>query len=242
MVSEAQPPREQVKESPLVKRILEEVEANLKNEQFGVEKLADNLGMSRSQLHRKLKQVTGKSANQYIREYRLNRAMQLLQTQDISVSEVASAVGFGSASYFSACFAEFFGYPPGEVRKRAGESAESPVEDVVDTPVKRTRMSRLAFAGNVILALALLLVVYVRLFKGQAERRKSTTAGSLAFFTAVIYTALGDKESALHWLNEAYNSHEMEIPWLISEPQLKPLHDEPGFRKLVALVKFPINR
>jgi TolB-like protein/AraC-like DNA-binding protein len=165
MVSEVQPP-EQVKDSPLVRKVLEEVEANLRNEQFGVEKLADNLGMSRSQLHRKLKQVTGKSANQYIREYRLNRAMELLQTGEMSVAEVANAVGFGSPSYFSACFAEHFGYPPGEVKKRAGEVLErSDVGEPDEAPPTPVRMSRLAFAGNVILAFALILVVYVRLFR-----------------------------------------------------------------------------
>lgn len=166
MVSEAQPPSEQVKDSPLVRKILEEVEANLRNEQFGVETLAESLGMSRSQLHRKLKQHTGKSANQYIREYRLTRAMHLLQTEEMSVSEVADAVGFGSPSYFSACFAEHFGYPPVEVKKRAGEVQE--INAALDTPEKpegKVRMSRLAFAGIVLLALALLLVIYVRLFR-----------------------------------------------------------------------------
>jgi TolB-like protein/Tfp pilus assembly protein PilF len=70
------------------------------------------------------------------------------------------------------------------------------------------------------------------------ERRKHTTAGSLAFFTAVIYSALGENQSALYWLKEAYDSHEMEMPWLVSEPQLKPLHDEPAFRELVARIGF----
>ncbi|HLT81768.1 MAG TPA: helix-turn-helix domain-containing protein [Cyclobacteriaceae bacterium] len=166
MVSEANPPGEQVKDSPLVRRILTEVETNLRNEQFGVEMLAEKLGISRSQLHRKLKQDTGKSANQYIREYRLGRAMQLLETQEMSVSEVASAVGFGSPSYFSACFAEHFGFPPGEVRKRVGEvPARASGVTAVGQTEKRVRIGRLAFAGYVVLGLALTLVIYVRLFR-----------------------------------------------------------------------------
>jgi TolB-like protein/AraC-like DNA-binding protein/Tfp pilus assembly protein PilF len=171
MVSDAQPPDEQVTDTPLVRKILAEVEANLRNEQFGVETLAENLGMSRSQLHRKLKQDTGKSANQYIREYRLTRAMQLLQTEEMSVAEVADAVGFGSPSYFSACFAEHFGLPPGEAKKRAGEPRENTAVAEVDSrekPAQRMRMSRLALAGNVLLILALLLVVYVRMFRKTA--------------------------------------------------------------------------
>ena len=74
------------------------------------------------------------------------------------------------------------------------------------------------------------------------ERRQHTKAGSLAFFTAVVYAALGDTDAALHWLKEAYNGHEMEMPWLTSEPQFRPLHNKPEFRELVARMKFPGNR
>ena len=68
---------------------------------------------------------------------------------------------------------------------------------------------------------------------------KTTHAGSVAFFIAVIYSALDDKESALNWLNEAYKHHEMEIPWLKSEPQFYSLHDDPVFQELVRKVGFP---
>src|SRR5690606_25248776 len=71
------------------------------------------------------------------------------------------------------------------------------------------------------------------------ERREQSTAGSLAFFPAVVYAALGDKDAAVRWLDEAYATHEMEMPWLTSEPQLKSRHNEPGFRELVARMKFP---
>lgn len=70
-------------------------------------------------------------------------------------------------------------------------------------------------------------------------RLKTTHAGSVTFFVAVIYSALNDKESALNWLNEAYKYHEMEIPWLKSEPQFYPLHDDPRFQDLIRKVGFP---
>lgn len=170
MVSEAQSADQQVKDNPLIRKIHTEVEANLRNQQFGVEMLAENLGISRSQLHRKLKQVTGKSANQYIREYRLTRAMHLLQTEDMPVSEVSEAVGFGSPSYFSACFADHFGYPPGEVRKRAGEMEEASrsVEEDAKPPA-HMRISRLALAGILLPVFALMLVIYVRLFGDKSK-------------------------------------------------------------------------
>jgi tetratricopeptide (TPR) repeat protein len=64
-------------------------------------------------------------------------------------------------------------------------------------------------------------------------------AGSIRFFLAVIYSALGDKASALDWLQQAYEQHEMEIIWLISEPQFYNLHDEPEFQQLVEAIGFP---
>jgi tetratricopeptide (TPR) repeat protein len=69
--------------------------------------------------------------------------------------------------------------------------------------------------------------------------REQTVAGSPAFFIAVIYAALDNKPLALEWLQDAYDNHEMEIPWLISEPQFYSLHEEPTFQELVEKVGFP---
>ena len=76
----------------LLRKLVEEVEKNLRNEQFSVEELADNMAMSRSHLHRKIKQATGKSANQFIREYRLDRAIELLRKEDKSIAEIEKIV------------------------------------------------------------------------------------------------------------------------------------------------------
>jgi TolB-like protein/Tfp pilus assembly protein PilF len=70
------------------------------------------------------------------------------------------------------------------------------------------------------------------------ELREQSAAGS-AFFIAVIYAALDDKASALKWLQDAYENHEMEIPWLKTEPQFYALHDEPAFQDLLNKVGFP---
>ncbi|MGB3587533.1 MAG: helix-turn-helix domain-containing protein [Tunicatimonas sp.] len=110
----------------LVEKLEEEIEANLQNEQFNVEELAGLMNMSRSHLHRKLKKATGQSANQFIREYRLQKGMELLKLEDMTVSEVAFKVGFGSHSYFSTCFTEHYGYPPGEAKFRATETDAMP--------------------------------------------------------------------------------------------------------------------
>lgn len=93
------------------------VEENLSNESFGVSDLADAIGMSRSNLLRKVKKQCNLSVSQFIRQIRLENAREILVKGDANVSEVAYQVGFSSTSYFIKCFREFYGYPPGETGK-----------------------------------------------------------------------------------------------------------------------------
>ncbi|MCB0628119.1 MAG: helix-turn-helix domain-containing protein [Saprospiraceae bacterium] len=92
---------------------------NLENEQFSVEHLSDQIGMSRSHLFRKIKTLRGQSVSQFIRQIRLERAMELLQNNVATSSEIAYRVGFSSPSYFNKCFHDHYGFSPGEVRKQA---------------------------------------------------------------------------------------------------------------------------
>jgi TolB-like protein/AraC-like DNA-binding protein len=98
-------------------KVHETIEKNLANENFGVDELAHEIGISRSQLHRRLKLLTCKSASQLIREFRLKKAFELLQHKAGTASDISYKVGFGSPSYFNTCFNEYFGYPPGRVKR-----------------------------------------------------------------------------------------------------------------------------
>ncbi|SDQ27415.1 helix-turn-helix domain-containing protein [Flagellimonas zhangzhouensis] len=89
---------------------------NFDNEQFCVEKLAKLYGTSRSQLYKKIKKHTGNSVNRFIKDVRLQKAMDLLEEDENSVSEVAYKVGFHSPAYFATCFKAKYGYSPGEVK------------------------------------------------------------------------------------------------------------------------------
>ncbi len=88
---------------------------NISNEQFGVSELAELMNMSRSNLLRKIKKHTQLSASQFIRQVRLQKGMEMVKQNTMTVSEVSYQVGFGSTSYFIKCFREHYGYPPGEV-------------------------------------------------------------------------------------------------------------------------------
>ncbi len=100
------------------------IEVNLINEQFGVEFLAKEMRLSRSQLYRTLHKLTGKNVSQYIREFRLQKAMELLKNDVASVAEIAYRTGFGSPEYFNRCFNRFYGYPPGEVIRKSIEEQQ----------------------------------------------------------------------------------------------------------------------
>ena len=90
------------------------MEDHLADEQFSVERFAEEIGMSRKNLLRKIKALTDQSVNEFIRNFRLNRAAQLIEGKAASVSEIAYQVGFNNLSYFSKCFKELFGVLPNE--------------------------------------------------------------------------------------------------------------------------------
>ncbi len=94
-----------------VKRVME---GHLMDEQFGVETMADAMAMSRRTLMRKLTAVTGQAPVKFIRAYRLERALQMLQDNTAPVWEIAVKTGFGSASYFTKCFKDHYGMSPKE--------------------------------------------------------------------------------------------------------------------------------
>ena len=99
-----------------ITRFREAVEARLQDSDLSVEDLAADMNLSRVQLYRKVKSVTGSTPVELLRSARLKRGYQLLMTTDKSVSEVAYAVGFTAPSYFTKCFKEEYGRLPGEVR------------------------------------------------------------------------------------------------------------------------------
>ncbi len=100
----------------LIQKLKDILEINLSNENFGVIELAVEAGISRSHLHRRLHDVIGKSSSQFIREYRLQKAMEMLNLNSGTASEIAYRVGFSSPNYFSTAFKNFYGYSPGEVK------------------------------------------------------------------------------------------------------------------------------
>ena len=104
-------------EDEFVMKLRSEVEANIEDEDFGILQLCRAVGMSRTQLHRKIKALTGKSTSIFVRAIRLQKAKELLEQTDLNISQVAFEVGFKDPKYFSRTFAEEFGESPNQMRK-----------------------------------------------------------------------------------------------------------------------------
>ena len=100
-----------------VSKIRSEIHRNISNNDFGVEQLGSAVDLSRVQLYRKVKALTGLSPVELIRATRVNRARKLIEGGATSVSEVAYQVGFTSPSYFTKCFKDQFGVSPMELLK-----------------------------------------------------------------------------------------------------------------------------
>jgi signal transduction histidine kinase/DNA-binding response OmpR family regulator len=98
----------------LMEKIVTAVNNNYKDSDYGVEQLSSDVGLSRVQLHRKMKQLTGIAASDFIRNIRLKQAARLLSEKNVNVGQVAYAVGFKSLAHFSTLFKKYYGVTPTE--------------------------------------------------------------------------------------------------------------------------------
>ncbi|WP_147676111.1 hybrid sensor histidine kinase/response regulator transcription factor [Algibacter pacificus] len=102
-------------DNKFIQKLLKYIDNHIDDTNLCAETLAKQMFLSRSQLYRKLKALTGTSVNEFIRNVRLEKANQLLESKQFSISEVTFKVGFSSPSYFTKCFKKRFGKLPTEV-------------------------------------------------------------------------------------------------------------------------------
>ena len=97
--------------------VLNYINKNISDNNLNVENLADELLLSRSKLYRKIKALTGLTANEFIRNVRLEKSKEILENSEFSISEICYKVGFSSPSYFTKCFKLQYGVLPKEIRE-----------------------------------------------------------------------------------------------------------------------------
>ena len=124
----------------LMERIVNCIHEHLSDPEYNVETLADDIGLSRAQLHRKMKEMTGISTGKFIRDMRMKEAVHLLNLGTINISQIAYRVGFNDQNHFSQVFKRYYGVSPKEYRERKpfpnppqGEGMEIPKQRIFHT-------------------------------------------------------------------------------------------------------------
>lgn len=106
----------------LMERIVNCIHEHLSDPDYNVETLADEIGLSRAQLYRKMKEMTGIATGKFIRDMRMKEAVHLLDVGTINISQIAYRVGFNDQNHFSQVFKRYYGVSPKEYREREGRA------------------------------------------------------------------------------------------------------------------------
>lgn len=114
-------PPHQTADKMFLQKITNVVEAHLEENEFDLEMLAKELNMSKSTLHRKVKAMTGLTPLDFVRNIKMKKACQLLTAHELSISEIAYALGFTNPKYFTKCFKEEFGITPSDFQQQLNE-------------------------------------------------------------------------------------------------------------------------
>lgn len=102
----------------ILQKVVSVVEQNLTDENYGLEQLSKDIGMSRMSLYRKIKSCTDQSPGEFIRKYRLKKSAELLSHSELSISEICFQVGFNDIKSFRTAFKKTYGTTPSDFRKR----------------------------------------------------------------------------------------------------------------------------
>lgn len=105
-------------------RLNKVVEENQANTQLDIALICKEVGMSRASLYNKLKALTGMGTNEYINKFRMEKAVQLIDTTDLPFADIAEKVGFATSSYFSTAFKQYMGETPTQYKKRSKQKPE----------------------------------------------------------------------------------------------------------------------
>jgi TolB-like protein/AraC-like DNA-binding protein/Tfp pilus assembly protein PilF len=182
-------------------RLTEIIHAQITNEQFGVNELAREVGMSRSNLHRKVKALTGHSVSKFISHVRLDMANRLLKETSNTMSEIAFECGFHSSTYFSKCYKDRFGYPPGEAKNQVNDADNQ--EDVRQAKGRR-RLAKKRISIYYFLATLSILSVAIVLILGKPFNKIDEPA----YKSIAVLPFINDspEESEMYFINGTMES------------------------------------
>lgn len=174
-------------ENTFIDKLRQIILDHLDDESFGVSQLASEIGWSRSHTFKKVKSITGISANQFIKEIRLQEASRLILESDLNVSEISYKVGFSSPSYFNKCFSKYYGVTPGEYKEN--NEKISPLYDFELTH-SRSRIKKFQTILY-ILGIVLLIIGIFSIFRSKNKPQEISIA--------VLYFDDHSPESDIQW-------------------------------------------
>ena len=174
-------------ENTLIDKIRQIILDHLDDEKFDVSHLASEIGWSKSHTSRKVKSITGISANQFIKETRLQEAARLILNSDHNAAEISYKVGFSSPSYFNKCFSKYYGVTPGEYKEK--NEKIPPVNDA-DLTLSASRVKTFQYIFYVLGTVLLLLGIF-SIIKSKNNPQKISIA--------VLYFDDHSPESDLQW-------------------------------------------
>lgn len=216
-------------------RLTEVINFNITNDQFGVNELAREMGMSRSNLHRKVKSYTGKSVSAFICDIKLDKAIQLLKESSGTIYEIAYECGFHSTTYFSKCFKDRFGFPPGEASSRMHEIEipENPGNRRKKKGFAKKRISIFYFFSALFVIILFAIVVFVWKPYDEAKGGKYISIAVLPFIND------SPDQSEMYFINGTMmailnNLSKIEALGVIPRNSVEQYRDKPKPTKVVA--------
>jgi TolB-like protein/AraC-like DNA-binding protein len=210
--------RENSMDQDFIQKLTRTVFDNLNNEQFGAEELAVQIGLSRSQIHRRLHQINGQSITQFIREIRLKEAHRLLEKEVGTASEIAYQVGFGSPTYFNKCFHEYYGYTPGEVKARQNKSGRK--KKIINAKYLRTALILVVFLAISFFSYLFLPGYHSKSSDPVASQNEPVDAFEAKSITVIPFKFLG-KDTTLNYYSDGMISEILNHLYKIGDLNVK---------------------
>jgi tetratricopeptide (TPR) repeat protein/AraC-like DNA-binding protein len=131
-----------VNDKEFVDRLTGIILENLGDENFGVKELAQKSDINKVILNQRLQRINKKHVNQFIREIRLQKALELIRDEKYTVAEISYITGFSSPTYFNKCFHEHFGYPPGKIKKEERNGTQYVINETIEKKAINTKTKR----------------------------------------------------------------------------------------------------
>ena len=174
-------------ENTLIDKVRQIILDHLDDAKFDVNRLASEMGWSRSHTFRKVRSISGISANQFIKEIRLQEAAKLISNSNLNASEISYKVGFSSPSYFNKCFSKYYGVTPGEYKDKKENISSINDTGLAHSPSRIKKFQYIFY----VLGTILLIVGILSIFTNKNNPKEISIA--------VLYFDDHSPESDLQW-------------------------------------------